>query len=124
MNVQTAVAEFHEKMGVEHPPVSARASVSAYPTRHERTLRINFLHEEFGEYVDAEFNNDVVAVADALADIVYVAFGTALVYGIDLNAVLAEVHASNMTKTANKSGKAIKGPTFRKPDVRAALGFV
>ena len=69
---------------------------------------------------------DLIGVADALADIVYVAYGTAHVYGIDLDAVLDEVHASNMTKLGadgrpirRADGKVLKGPDYRPPDMAA-----
>jgi hypothetical protein len=54
----------------------------------------------------------------------YVVYGTALSYEIDLNAVLAEVHASNMTKDAplEPGGKAVKGPGYRPPDIAGILG--
>lgn len=110
------VAEFHRHFGlpartvpVEHlPPV-------------EVGLRRRLLAEEFQEYLTAVETGDVVAVADALADMVYVVYGTALHYGIDLDAVLAEVHRSNMTKTAHDGGKAVKGPGYQRPDIAAAL---
>jgi predicted HAD superfamily Cof-like phosphohydrolase len=75
--------------------------------------------EEYQEYQDAEDAADAVKIADGLADIVYVAYGTALCYGIDLDAVLAEVHASNMTKEPSREpgGKAIKGLRYRGPDI-------
>jgi len=61
-------------------------------------LRVALLQEEVGEFVAASERGDLNGVADALADIVYVAYGTALTYGIDLDAVLREVHRSNMSK--------------------------
>ena len=60
-------------------------------------LRVALLEEEVGEFVSASERRDLIGVADALADIVYVAYGTALTYGIDLDAVLHEVHRSNMS---------------------------
>ena len=61
-------------------------------------LRLALIEEEVGEAGRRRRGRDLSGVADALADIVYVAYGTAHVYGIDLDAVLDEVHASNMTK--------------------------
>ena len=81
------------------------------------TLRQALIEEEVGELQAAAGAGDLVGVADALADIVYVAYGTAHVYGIDLDAVLDEVHASNMTKLGadgrpvrRADGKILKGP--------------
>ena len=62
------------------------------------TLRQALIEEEVAELAAAAAVGDLTGIADALADIVYVAYGTAHVYGIDLDAVLDEVHASNMTK--------------------------
>lgn len=88
------VREFHEKYGL---PVGTEP---AFPDNlRERQLRIGLLHEEFGEYKHAEITSDLVGVADALGDMVCVIYGTALSYGIDLDAVVAEIHRSNMTKT-------------------------
>ncbi len=92
-------------------------------------LRQDLIEEEVGELWTAAQAGDLVEVADALADIVYVAFGTAHVYGIDLDAVLDAVHESNMSKLGadgapvrRADGKVLKGPGYRPPAVRAALG--
>jgi len=96
----------------------------------QATLRQSLIDEETGELRDAVAAGDIVAIADALADIVYVAYGTACVYGIDLDAVLDEVHASNMTKLGadglpirRPDGKVLKGPDYRPPDVAGVLGI-
>jgi predicted HAD superfamily Cof-like phosphohydrolase len=67
-------------------------------------------------------------VAHELADVVYVAYGTALVHGIDLDEVIAEIHRSNMTKLGpdgqvarRADGKVLKGDHYRAPDVSAVL---
>lgn len=112
-----ALVEFHETYGI---PIRYR------PTDRpdEAALRVALLHEEFDEYRTAAAAGDVVEVADALADIIYVAFGTALSYGIDLPAVLAEVHRSNMSKLGEdgrpiyrNDGKVMKGPNYTPPDL-------
>jgi predicted HAD superfamily Cof-like phosphohydrolase len=93
-------------------------------------LRQSLIDEEVGELRAAAAAGDLVGVADALADIVYVAYGTAHTYGIDLDAVLDEVHASNMTKLGSDGapvrradGKVLKGPDYRPPDITTALGL-
>jgi predicted HAD superfamily Cof-like phosphohydrolase len=93
-----------------------------------RELRIRLLEEEVGEYAAAARCEDLVGIADALADVVYVAYGSALTYGLDLDAVLAEVHRSNMSKLDShgrpllrSDGKVMKGPRYRPPNVRAVL---
>ena len=72
--------------------------------------------------------SEFIGVADALADLVYVLYGTALHYGIDLDAAVHEVHRSNMSKLGEggepirrKDGKVLKGPNFTPPDLEAAL---
>jgi predicted HAD superfamily Cof-like phosphohydrolase len=91
-------------------------------------LRIALLEEEVSEYVDAVADLDLVAIADALADIVYVAYGTAVTYGIDLDMVLSEVHRSNMSKLDKNGrplirddGKVIKSDQYFPPDVAGVL---
>lgn len=107
------VADFHELLGTG--PASAEA-MSA--------IRRALLAEEYQEYEASEDARDLAGIADALADMVYVAYGTARCYGFDLDAVLAEVHASNMTKEPSEvpGGKAVKGPGYRPPDIIAVLG--
>ncbi len=91
-------------------------------------LRVALLEEEVGEFVAATHARDLVGIADALGDIVYVAYGAALTYGIDLDLVLAEVHRANMSKLDSRGqpvkradGKVVKSERYRPPDVRGAL---
>jgi predicted HAD superfamily Cof-like phosphohydrolase len=91
-------------------------------------LRHALLAEEYGEYLEASENLDIIEFADALADMVYVIYGTALTFGIDLDSVLEEVHASNMSKLdafgnpiLRADGKVLKGPRFFKPDIKSVL---
>jgi predicted HAD superfamily Cof-like phosphohydrolase len=86
------------------------------------------LEEEVGEFVAASEKGDLVGIADALADIVYVVYGTALTYGIDLDAVLREVHRSNMSKLGSDGkplirddGKVIKSEKYAPPDIASVL---
>jgi predicted HAD superfamily Cof-like phosphohydrolase len=91
-------------------------------------LRVALLEEEVGEFVAASERRDLIGVADALADIVYVAYGTALTYGIDLDAVLHEVHRSNMSKLGGdgkplirEDGKVLKSERYFPPDIESVL---
>jgi predicted HAD superfamily Cof-like phosphohydrolase len=91
-------------------------------------LRIALLEEEVGEFIDAVSDADLIGIADALADIVCVVYGTAITYGIDLDRVMREVHRSNMSKLdANGSplirddGKVIKSDQYFPPDVAEVL---
>ncbi len=96
----------------------------------EALLRVRLMIEESGEYVEAATAGDIVGVAHELADIVYVAYGTALAYGIDLDAVIREVHRANMSKLGpdgepilREDGKVQKGPNYRLPDVARVIGL-
>ena len=71
----------------------------------ERQLRRTLLAEEYNEYTVAEAESDLVEIADALADMTVIIFGTANACGIDLPAVLGEVMRSNMSKVNPKTGK-------------------
>jgi predicted HAD superfamily Cof-like phosphohydrolase len=91
-------------------------------------LRDTLLAEEYDEYLSAGSSSDIVEFADALADMVYVIYGTAITFGIDLDSVLEEVHASNMSKLdvngnpiVRADGKVLKGPRFFKPDIKSVL---
>ena len=98
-----------------------------FPDTNERQMRINLLTEEFNEYMDAESQNDIVELADALADIIYIACGTAASYGIDLDEVFKEVHRSNMTKLVDgkvirrEDGKILKPAGWTPPDIKGVL---
>ncbi len=91
-------------------------------------LQVALLEEEVGEFVAASERGDLIGVADALADIVYVAYGTALTYGIDLDAMLHEVHRSNMSKLGSdgkplirEDGKVLKSERYFPPDIESVL---
>ncbi|WP_198145477.1 hypothetical protein [Frankia sp. EAN1pec] len=117
-SVMAMVREFHGALG-DDLPGSPRLQDAA-----TRRLRREFLAEEAAEAVAADENDDLVGLAQELADVVYVAYGTAARYGIPLDAVLAEIHRANLTKEAHPAGgKAVKGPTFRPADVAAVMGF-
>jgi predicted HAD superfamily Cof-like phosphohydrolase len=93
----------------------------------ERQLRIKLLEEEFNEYLAAEVRDDLVEVADALADIIYIACGTAVSYGIPLDKVFAEVHRSNMAKLVDgkpiyrEDGKVMKPQGWQPPNIERIL---
>lgn len=93
-------------------------------------LRLKLINSELSELIKAHHDNDLVEVADALADLLYVVYGTALAYGIDIDAVFKEVHASNMTKLGkdgtpirDDDGKVKKGPDFKPPAIAQLLGI-
>jgi NTP pyrophosphatase (non-canonical NTP hydrolase) len=118
------IREWHEKFGQQ---VRDELDVSA--TADEIHYRLALIAEEWAELQDAMFRADAVGIADALADLIYVVWGIAVSYGIDLDAVLAEVHRSNMTKTfdpsrAKYAGKVVvKGEGYEEPQIARVLGL-
>ena len=87
-------------------------------------LRIDLIKEELEELQEAMKNNDLLEVADALTDILYVTYGAGHAFGIDLDKCFNEVQNSNMSKLGengepiyNESGKVMKGPNYFKPDL-------
>ena len=96
------VGEFHRVYGL---PINAEPTVEV--GSDQVALRQALIEEEVAELAAAARAGDLTGIADALADIVYVAYGTAHVYGIDLDAVLDEVHASNMTKL-DENGRPVR----------------
>ena len=87
-------------------------------------LRIDLIKEELEELQEAMKNNDLLEVADALTDILYVTYGAGHAIGIDLDKCFDEVQNSNMSKLGengepiyNESGKVMKGPNYFKPDL-------
>ena len=91
-------------------------------------LRIGLLDEELNEYKEAIYTDDLVEIADALADIMYVALGAAISYGIPIDEVFEEVHRSNMSKLdangkpiTREDGKVIKGPHYDPPNIAPIL---
>jgi len=115
------VKEFHIAFG------QRVAEKPELPDMEERELRGKLLTEEFREYIEAENDNDIVEIADALADIVYIACGTALSYGIPLDKVFKEVHRSNMAKLVDgkvlrrEDGKIMKPEGWTPPNVKKIL---
>ena len=89
-----------------------------------RDLRAALLAEEVGELADAAMRGDIEKIADGIGDVIYVAAGTAVAYGIPLDAVLAEIHRSNMTKVNTPDeAKLVKGPGYEPPDIAGVLGL-
>jgi len=121
MTMFTDVKEFHQAFG------QRIGDKPEFPDDDERKLRVKLLKEEFREYLDGESFNDIVEVADALADIIYIACGTAVSYGIPLDDVFTEVHRSNMAKLVDgkvirrEDGKIQKPEGWTPPDIKSVL---
>lgn len=116
------VREFHTVFRLPIADTPALVSANLARARHQLLL------SEITEVYTAVLRDDLPGVAQELADCVYVLYGTALVYGIGLDAVLAAVHAANMTKLdengqpiMREDGKVLKSALYHKPDVAAVL---
>ena len=99
-----------------------------FPENKIVELRKKLIDEEFNELKDAINDNDIVEVADALTDILYVTYGAGHSFGIDLDKCFDEVQKSNMSKLGedgnpiyNEAGKVMKGPNYFKPDLNKFL---
>jgi predicted HAD superfamily Cof-like phosphohydrolase len=98
------------------------------PKRSVQALRVKLIAEELKELREALKDKDIVEVADALTDILYVTYGAGLAFGIDLDKCFAEVQRSNMTKLGEngkplyrEDGKIKKGPNYEDPDLKTIL---
>ena len=95
----------------------------------QQKLYMNLITEEYKETLEAFQNNDLVEVADGLADMVWVIMGMCSSCGIEFNKVWEEVRSSNMSKFVNgkaiknNSGKIMKHDTYFKPDIKKVLGI-
>ena len=96
----------------------------SFSTDKINKLRIDLIKEELSELTDAMNNKDLLEVADALTDILYVTYGAGHAFGIDLDKCFDEVQNSNMSKLGsdgkpiyNDAGKVMKGPDYFKPDL-------
>ena len=112
------VKNFMETFGQE---VKSSASFSSPKINN---LRYNLIKEELDEFKQALDNNDLLEVADALTDILYVTYGAGHAFGINLDHCFEEVQNSNMSKLGNDGkpiysdqGKVMKGPNYFKPDL-------
>ncbi len=120
-----AVERFHRSFGLGVLD-SPRANLG-----HEKNmLRFNLMDEENKEYFQAAQNNDLVEVADALGDMLYILCGTILEHGMQfkIEEVFEEIQRSNMSKLGpngqpiyREDGKVLKGPDYFAPDIKTIL---
>ncbi len=96
----------------------------SFSTDKINKLRLDLIKEELTELTEAMNNKDLLEVADALTDILYVTYGAGHAFGINLDKCFEEVQNSNMSKLDengkpiyNESGKVMKGPNYFKPDL-------
>lgn len=124
-NQLDAVKLFHSSFGLgisETPKASLGENVNL--------LRYNLMKEENEEYLEAAQNNDLVEIADALGDMLYILCGTIIEHGLQhkIEEVFAEIQRSNMSKLDEngkpiyrEDGKVMKGPNYFKPNFREIL---
>jgi len=124
-NNLNAVALFHETFGMGVSKI-LKANLGADTNK----LRFNLMDEENKEYLEAAENNDLVEVADALGDMLYILCGTILEHGMQykIEEVFNEIQRSNMSKLGangkpiyREDGKVLKGPNYFSPNINEIL---
>ena len=102
----------------------------SFSTEKINKLRIDLIKEELNELTEAMNNKDLLEVADALTDILYVTYGAGHAFGIDLDKCFEEVQNSNMSKLGddgkpiyNDKGKVMKGPKYFKPNLNKFVAW-
>ena len=124
-NKLKAVEIFHNAFGITN-----RETPIAFTNKKEIKLRFDLMTEENEEYLEAAKKNDLVEVADALGDMLYILCGTMLSHGMQhkIEAVFNEIQRSNMSKLGangkpiyREDGKVMKGPNYFKPNIKTIL---
>ena len=119
------VAHFHDSFGIKnnYAPTTALSE-------EEIQLRFDLLKEENEEYIEAAKNGDLVEVADALGDIMYILFGTIMKHGLQdkMVEIFKEIQSSNLSKLGadgkpiyREDGKILKGPDYFRPNIKEIL---
>ena len=124
-NKLSAVTVFHKAFGL---------GVNNTPTtdidESTMNLRFSLMDEENKEYLEAIKNNDIIEVADALGDMLYILCGTIITHGMQhvIDQVFEEIQSSNMSKLGSdgkpiyrEDGKVLKGPNYFRPDIAKIL---
>lgn len=120
-----AVKEFHKAFKLDYLD-KPKADLGA----NKNKLRFNLMKEENEEYFEAANNNDMVEVADALGDMLYILCGTIIEHGMQhkIDEIFSEIQNSNMSKLGadgnpiyREDGKVLKGPNYFKPNIKGVL---
>ena len=120
-----SVKEFHTAFKIGHKEIP-----TANLGESKHILRYNLMKEENEEYLEAVQNNDLIEIADALGDMMYILCGTIIEHGLQdkIEAVFDEIQRSNMSKLGQdgkpiyrEDGKVMKGPNYLKPDFSKIL---
>ncbi|HLT50161.1 hypothetical protein [Aequorivita nionensis] len=124
-NKIAAVSEFHKAFGL-----GMKETPTADLGIKKNLLRYELMREENEEYLEAANNNDLVEVADALGDMLYILCGTIIEHGMQykIEEVFNEIQRSNMSKLGEdgkpiyrEDGKVLKGPNYFKPKIQEIL---
>ena len=120
-----AVKEFHKAFKLDY-----LNEPTANLGLDKNKLRFNLMKEENEEYLEAANNNDIVEVADALGDMLYILCGTIIEHGMQhkIDEIFNEIQSSNMSKLGGdgnpiyrEDGKVLKGPNYFKPNIEEIL---
>lgn len=120
-----AVSEFHKAFGLGRKELP-----TADLGLRKNLLRYKLMREENEEYLEAANNDDLVEVADALGDMLYILCGTIIEHGMQhkIEEIFTEIQKSNMSKLGSdgkpiyrEDGKVLKGPNFFNPDIKSIL---
>ena len=124
-NKLSSVTEFHKAFGL-----GVNNSPTVEVDNSTMNLRFSLMDEENKEYLEAVKNRDIVEVADALGDMLYILCGTIITHGMQdvIDEVFEEIQRSNMSKLGSDGkpiyridGKVLKGPNYFKPDIKKIL---
>ena len=122
-----AVKEFHKAFKLDYLE-QPKGNIGL----EKNKLRFNLMREENEEYLEAANNNDMVEVADALGDMLYILCGTIIEHGMQykIDEIFNQIQNSNMSKLGadgnpiyREDGKVLKGPNYFKPDIKGILDF-
>ena len=119
------VEKFHDSFGIKN-----NYEPTTQLSQNDIQLRFDLLNEENEEYINAAKNGDMIEVADALGDLMYILFGTIMKHGMQhkIVEVFEEIQRSNMSKLGKdgkpiyrEDGKVLKGPNYFKPNIQTIL---
>ena len=122
MSLESQVRQFNTTYAKE------MSTAPRLPTEPEATLMNNLIHEELMELNEAIDAGDLIEIADAIGDILYVTAQQATIIGLPVDALLREIQRSNLSKLGadgkpmyREDGKVLKGPNFSEPDIAGVL---
>lgn len=115
---QRAVKDFHKKFGIK---IGKKPKIIDYDTAN---LRYDLIDEELQEFWLAYKEKNIIGIADALGDLLYVVYGAGISFGIDLEPIFKEIHKSNMKKSGGNKrsdGKQLKPKNWKQPNLKKII---